>query len=127
MKILKNKYFIASAIIYLLVKGLRFIGHPLPILNGMINDLFCLPILLTLVLALQNFFFPKYCEAKLSLQKVLFMWIYMSIAFEVIMPLFSTRYTADWIDVPAYLAGGIFFYFFINPRKALNVSGTVPS
>ena len=50
----------------------------------------------------------------LSPWKVFFIVAYVSLVFEVLLPLLSKRYTGDWIDALLYVIGGVFFYFVMN-------------
>ena len=45
-------------------------------------------------------------------------WLYFSVVFEVILPLFSNNYTADIFDAVMYALGGSFFYFVQMPSIA---------
>lgn len=36
-------------------------------------------------------------------------WVYFSLLFELVFPLFLTRYTADFFDIIAYLVGILIF------------------
>ena len=43
---------------------------------------------------------------------IAFSWIYLSITFELMLPKFSNRYTADALDVIIYGLGGMLYYLF---------------
>ncbi|MGV3539276.1 MAG: hypothetical protein ACO1OQ_05665 [Rufibacter sp.] len=77
-----------------------------------LDDLLCLPLVLTLTLFAMRFFFGP--RVRFSLYHVLFTVLYFSIAFEYFFPKFLPRYTGDWVDVILYAAGGWIFYRFLN-------------
>ncbi|GGK64702.1 hypothetical protein GCM10011405_10860 [Rufibacter glacialis] len=77
-----------------------------------LDDLLCLPIILTVALFLMRFFFGA--RVRLSKYQIGFAVLYVALVFEVILPLFMPRYTGDFFDVLLYAGGGWFFYFFLN-------------
>ncbi|MBS1521875.1 MAG: hypothetical protein JST50_12810 [Bacteroidetes bacterium] len=114
MKTLLNKWFIAGCLIWLVVTIMRRSGHPLPVLNGYIDDLLAIPVLANLGLWFQRVFVIRNNYYVLSPWHVAFIVIYVSVLFELTLPYYSKTYTGDWIDVILYLAGGLFFYKIIN-------------
>lgn len=78
-----------------------------------LDDLVCLPVSLTVVLAAERAYFcaPKYI---LPLRFTLLALLLFSIVFEVTLPLFSEKYTADVLDIVAYAIGAIAFHNFTN-------------
>jgi hypothetical protein len=114
MKTLLNPWFIAGCIIWLVTTIFRKLHHPLPYVNGYINDAVAVPVIGNLTLCFQrvvviknNFytFLPRY---------VIFIVAYVSFVFEWLLPKFSTTYTGDWWDVLLYVIGGVFFYMMMN-------------
>jgi hypothetical protein len=109
MKTLLNKWFIASCLIWLIVITSRKMGHPLPIINGYIDDAIAIPVIANLGLWFQRVVIIKNNYYVLSKWHVVFIVAYVSLIFEGLLPLFSKTYTADWIDVLLYIIGGVFF------------------
>src|ERR1700761_2846378 len=114
MKTLLNRWFTACCIIWLVTTIFRKLHHPLPYVNGYINDAVAIPVIANLTLCFQrvvviknNFytFLPRY---------VIFIVVYVSFVFEWLLPGFSKTYTGDWWDVLLYVIGGIFFYKVMN-------------
>ncbi|SHN31418.1 hypothetical protein [Mucilaginibacter sp. OK098] len=114
MKTLLNKWFIASCLIWLIVITSRKLGHPLPLINGYIDDAIAIPVIANLGLWFQRVVIIKNNYYVLSKWHVVFIVAYVSLIFEGLLPLFSKTYTADWIDVLLYIIGGVFFYRVMN-------------
>ncbi len=74
-------------------------------------DLLSLPILLTLsVLFIRKVQGDR--NFKLDFSKIIFVLVYQSLVFELLLPAISARYTSDPYDVLAYAVGGCFFFLF---------------
>src|SRR5450755_4770325 len=114
MKTLLNVWFIVGCVIWVIVLTMRREGHPIPFINGYINDAFAIPVIANLGLWFQRVFIIKNNYYVLAPRHVVFIIIYVSVVFEGLLPLFSKVYTADWIDVLLYIVGGVFFYKVMN-------------
>jgi len=114
MKTLLNKWFVGGCLIWLVVTFLRRSGHPFPALNGYIDDLLAIPVIANLGLWFQRVFVIRNNYYVLSPWHVIFIVIYVSALFELVLPSYSKTYTGDWIDIALYMVGGIFFYQIIN-------------
>jgi hypothetical protein len=114
MKTLFNKWFIASCLIWLVVISTRKLGHPIPYINGYIDDAIAIPVIASLALCFQRVVVIKSNYYVLSVWHVVFVTAYVSIAFEVALPLISNTYTGDWIDALLYIVGAVFFYRVMN-------------
>jgi hypothetical protein len=88
---------------------------PLPaFLTSYLADALALPVILTLALAVQRrlgnhppgFVFPN--------SWLLAAWLFVSVWFEAVLPHYSTRATADPLDVLAYAAGTLVFAQWLN-------------
>lgn len=114
MKTLLNKWFVGGCLVWLAVTILRRSVHPLPVLNGYIDDLLAIPVIANLGLWFQRVLVIRNDYYVLSPWHVIFIVVYVSVLFEVVLPYYSKTYTGDWIDVILYMAGGIFFYKIVN-------------
>jgi hypothetical protein len=114
MKTLLNKWFIGGCLTWFIVIIVRRSGHPLPLLNGYIDDLLAIPVIANFGLWFQRVFVIRNDYYVLSPWHVVFVVIYVSVLFELALPYYSKTYTGDWVDVVLYMAGGIFFYQIIN-------------
>jgi hypothetical protein len=114
MKTLLNGWFIAGCLTWLIVISMRKLGQPIPVINGYINDAIAIPVIANLGLWFQRVFMIKINYYVLAPWHIIFIVIYVIIVFEVLLPSISRTYTADWIDVFLYIAGGLFFYKVMN-------------
>lgn len=83
-----------------------------------LNDVLCMPIMLSLALFFQQKVVYKSAAYSLNKVQVVFTIIYVTIVFEGVLPILYERYTRDIWDILAYMAGGAFFYFFMNPKAS---------
>lgn len=114
MRTLTNKWFVTFSLIWLVVYVSRRLGHPIPFVNGYLTDLLAIPVIAQLGLWFQRRFIIKSDGYVLSVWHVVFIFAYVSVVFELILPHFSRKYTADCIDVVLYAIGGVFFYWVMN-------------
>ncbi|TWJ01595.1 hypothetical protein JN11_01746 [Mucilaginibacter frigoritolerans] len=117
MKTLLNPWFIIGCLTWAIVLVLRRTSHPLPYINGYINDVFAIPVIANLGLWFNRVFIIKSNHYVLSKRQVAFIVIYVAIVFEGFLPYLSKTYTADWIDVLLYILGGLFFYRVMNKAR----------
>ena len=118
MKTLLNPWFLAGCLTWLIVITSRKLGHPLPYINGYINDAFAIPVIANLALWFQRVVMYKTNYYVLSRWHVVFIVVYVSLVFEGLLPNLSKIYTADWMDVLLYCVGGLFFYLAMNKPVA---------
>lgn len=114
MKTLLNKWFIAGCLVWVIVFTTRKLHQPIPYLNGYLTDIFAIPIIATLALCFQRVIVFKNNFYTLSKWHVVFITVYVSLVFELLLPRLSKTYTGDWVDVGLYIVGGIFFYRQMN-------------
>jgi hypothetical protein len=114
MKTLYNGWFIAGCLIWLIVQTARKMGYPLPLINGYIDDAIAIPIIANLGLWFQRVFIFKTNYYVLSPWHIIFIVAYVTLIFEILLPLYSKTYTADWIDVLLYMISGLFFFKVLN-------------
>lgn len=114
MKTLLNPWFIAGCMVWILIQSTRRLGYPLPYANSYMADLAAVPVIANLGLWFQRVWIIKSNYYVLAPWHVIFIVVYASIWFEVLLPNLSAKYTADWVDVTMYVAGGLLFYRFMN-------------
>ena len=114
MKTLYNGWFITGCLTWLVVYMARRFGHPLPFINGYIDDLIAIPVIANLGLWFQRQFIIRNNYYVLAPSHVVFIIIYVTLLFEILLPGLSKTYTADWVDIILYIFGGLFFYKMMN-------------
>ena len=101
--------FLLFILIFLLLRLLKYFSVELP--NWVlfyVNDFICMPIVLFLcLLATQTF--AKRPVTKLPYLPILFLTSFYAIYFELLLPRFAERYTADFLDVLMYFGGSLLF------------------
>ncbi|MFB9841358.1 hypothetical protein [Mucilaginibacter ginsenosidivorans] len=114
MRTLLNPWFVAGCVIWVIVYSFRRLAHPVPWINGYVDDFFAVPVIANLSLWFMRGAVIRSNYYVLSAWKVTFIVIYVSLVFEVLLPAFSKTYTGDWVDALLYAIGGVFFYFVMN-------------
>lgn len=84
-----------------------------PIVQYYLSDLLAVPVVASLSVWFMRWSLQR---KKFVLQgwQVIFIVIIFSIVFEMLLPLFMKRYTADILDVLMYITGGLFFWTVMN-------------
>ncbi|GAB3194933.1 hypothetical protein GCM10027293_04280 [Pontibacter aydingkolensis] len=82
-------------------------------LHTHLDDLLCMPVILTLILAAERLYFrnPYFV---LPRHYIVVSVLLFSIVFEGILPLLAAKYTADAWDIVAYVVGALIFHKNIN-------------
>jgi hypothetical protein len=114
MKTILQPYFITITCMAATVYLFQIAAVPIPpLVNNYLNDLLCLPIVLTICLTVIRIIKVEK-SFTLSNFEILSMFILYSILFEIIFPRNYPRYTADIWDVILYGIGAICFRIFWN-------------
>lgn len=87
------------------------------IVQSYADPLLCLPVVLTTLLLLK-WAWTGGVVRRLSIVDCIIALVVFAAAFELILPKFATRYTADPIDVIAYSLGAVLFWRLINRPAA---------
>jgi hypothetical protein len=89
-------------------------GFSLPeLVRFYLNDLLIVPLTALITRWLMRVLFHV-GNFILSVGQVVFIVLFYSLLFELILPLYIQRYTGDFLDVVMYAAGGAFYWKFIN-------------
>ncbi len=109
---MKYKFLLPITFLYLTHLLVKFSQYPVnEWISNYFADVLCLPILLSYILLLMRYF-KKEPLLWLNIHQIIFLFVYVSLLFEFILPKYSKRYTSDFYDVMAYAVGAIFFCFF---------------
>lgn len=82
-------------------------------LYAYLDDLLCLPLTLGLILAVQRAYF-QHQSMTIPVRHIVLAVVAFGICFELLLPLYKPLYTADIVDVLAYILGAIAFHLFMN-------------
>ncbi|WP_281543240.1 hypothetical protein [Maribacter aestuarii] len=106
---LKRFYFPVFVTIAIFVYVAQQTAIDLPLLvNNYLNDLLCMPIVLKICQYLvRQFKSDRGLQIPITL--ALTLTVLYALYFELLLPKFNVRYTADTIDVLLYFAGALFF------------------
>jgi hypothetical protein len=113
---LRRPLFVGAVLLYAALRLNRYWLHcPLPTpLTAYLADLVAMPVLLSLALALQRRLEGRPSTFVLPDTWQLAAWLGVSIWFEGLLPLFSTKAVADPLDVAAYALGTLAFRHWLN-------------
>jgi hypothetical protein len=115
LKTLLNPWFVIGCIVGVTMFILRRMPVAIPhYFNNYLTDLFAIPVIANTGLWFMRVAIVKNNHYKLSPGQVIFIVLYVSLIFEVVLPHFSERYTGDLMDVLMYVLGGVFFQFTMN-------------
>lgn len=115
-----TRLFIVLLILYAVHLSIKYNTIAVPVfINSYFADLLCVPFILSLFVMTVRYV-KKQNTFRLSLSMIVFAVIYISFVFEYLMPKYSTRYTADPMDVVFYVIGAVFYFFFQN-REMKNI------
>ncbi|MHA7129576.1 magnesium citrate secondary transporter [Algoriphagus namhaensis] len=115
MEIFKSPFFIIAAGLFWVnfILQRAFEIH-IPIYHAYGDDLIAMPIILGICLQVLRWIHPARGQLIFGKKLLFFSWIYVSMVFEFGLPLFSSRYTQDWLDVVCYGFGVFLFQRTLN-------------
>ncbi|WP_422106456.1 hypothetical protein [Winogradskyella sp.] len=118
MNVTLKYYFTISVIIGTLVYVAQKQHMDLPIIiNNYVNDFLIIPICLTISLFILRFTRNEQ-HYYLRLHHVVYLALFYSVLFELILPQYNERYTSDPIDILLYFLSGFLFYTLQRKDKA---------
>jgi len=112
MNIIKHPAFVFIIIVAAIIYAAKLMNVTLPKWTSFyLNDLLCMPIVLSLSLAAIRYL-KKDDLLYIPPLAIILITAYYSFHFEWLLPQFNSRYTSDWIDVLLYVSGAGVFYAF---------------
>lgn len=107
-KLKKNVIYFVILLVALTIYIVQKSGIVLPyFIQNYTNDILIMPLMLrVMLLVLRRIYGESFWFSNFHLFVV---WVYFSLLFELVFPLFLTRYTADFFDIIAYLVGILIF------------------
>lgn len=118
-KVLLHPFFVVIVLLSGSNKLLELSGISIPFIHAYMDDIFCMPFVLTLALWAMRKFILKNENYVLNLRQIVAAIIYCSVLFELILPKLSATYIADIFDIAAYISGGVLFQVFINKAQLM--------
>ncbi|WPP51121.1 magnesium citrate secondary transporter [Catalinimonas niigatensis] len=88
----------------------RVLQYYIPYVHAYLDDLVCMPVVLGISMQVMQYLRTSKGLYFLSKSHVLLAFGYISIMFEIILPIFSDTYTSDPWDVVCYAAGSWIYY-----------------
>ena len=115
MTVLKKPHFWLPALVFWVNQYLEKIQEIfIPYMHRYLDDLLAMPVILGITLQLFRWAYRKKESFIFTKMQILVGTAYISFIFEVLLPQWSDRYTADPFDLLCYGLGAVYFYFFIN-------------
>ncbi|MDX5348585.1 MAG: hypothetical protein LPJ89_02455 [Hymenobacteraceae bacterium] len=114
LHLLQNKALLFCLVLYAGYYVCSRLGLQHPVLTNYLNDVLCMPLVLSAALLYQRIITYRNAAYVFTGYHVIVAVVYYAVAFELVLPQFMPRYTADFYDVVAYAAGGWLYYRFIN-------------
>jgi hypothetical protein len=85
--------------------------------NSYLDAFLAMPIILTFLLWERRYLFKWHQYTRLTILEISIATIFVSFISELIFPLMSEDFIADWLDVLFYFLGSLVFYITINPGE----------
>jgi hypothetical protein len=117
MTVFKNPHFLLPALLFWINQYLEKIQNIfLPYIHSYLDDLLAMPVILGITLQAFRLIYRNKKHFIFTKLQIFIGTAYISFLFEVLLPRWSGRYTADPWDVLCYALGATYFYFFINRK-----------
>ncbi|MCC5612479.1 hypothetical protein LC612_38735 [Nostoc sp. CHAB 5834] len=114
-----DTYFLGYGLAWVIIHIFRLWAHPLPFLNSWLTDFCFVPAICHVSLTLTRFAIIHDGTYRYPFSFVMFVAIYATVLFEMIIPAFSGYGTGDVYDGVAYFGGALFFYFIHQKKVSL--------
>ncbi|MDR7128434.1 hypothetical protein J2X69_000766 [Algoriphagus sp. 4150] len=115
ISVFKNPVFIFASVAFWVNQYLeKSLGIFVPVYHAYGDDLMAMPVVFGICLQVMRWWHPAGSGLTFTRTQVLVGLIYFSVVFEAVLPLVSSTYTADILDVLCYALGTMVFYKFMN-------------
>lgn len=115
ISLFKNPIFIFASVAFWVNQYLeKSLGVFVPIYHSYGDDLMAMPVVFGICLQAMRWWHPSGEGLTFTRKQVLIGLVYFSVVFEVFLPLISSNYTADPLDVLCYAIGSLVFLKFMN-------------
>ncbi len=116
-----DSYFVFYCCSWFLIRYTRKLQIPIPVLNNWLTDFVFVPLIAHISLVIGSLAFIPNGAFKYPIYQILSISLLSTIVFEGILPYYTSYNTADFYDVLAYFAGGIFYYFVHQPHTSKKI------
>lgn len=106
-----DPFFIFYCFSWFLIRFTRHSGHAIPYLNNWLTDFVFVPLIVHASSIFGYFILHLKTPHRYPLSQILLLSLMVALVFEYIMPKYTSYNTADFMDVLAYLLGGLFYYY----------------
>jgi len=106
-----DRYAVLYCCSWLLIRYTRKLQFPIPLLNNWLTDFVFVPLIAHTSFVLGSIIFKPNGTFKYPLYQILSISLLTALVFEGILPYYTHYNTADFYDLLAYFAGGMFYYF----------------
>ena len=108
--VILDRYFVFYCCSWILIRYTRKLHLPIPLLNNWLTDFVFVPLIAHISFALGSVIFTTNGTFKYPLYQILSISLLSALVFEGFLPYYTDYNTADFYDVLAYFAGGVFYY-----------------
>ena len=114
MEVLTRPGWYVAFAVFLLHQFVQYrLGWRIPFIDAYLDPALCLPIVLGLWMAEAEY---RYGFRRLNALEVTVVAVFLAVLFEEGFPRWQPEFVRDWWDYPAYALGGLWFWYFLNPK-----------
>ena len=115
MAVFKNPFFFIPCLVFVINQLFERIGKLyIPYVHAYLDDLMAMPVILGITLQIYQWIHPAREKFTFTATHVIVATAYVSLVFEWLLPMFSSTYTRDWLDLVCYGIGAVYFYWLVN-------------
>ena len=98
----------------------KFLHIQLNGIDSYLDNVLAMPVILSLLLAERRVLFKRSGNYTLPVWEIVLATAYIALITEVVFPMVSSRFTADWLDIVFYSAGSFLFNITLNHPSGKN-------
>lgn len=109
-------------IVFAVYKGIEVYWPSIPIVHMYLEDFLALPIILKSAQLVIQIFASNHRHFEIGLPDIAFITVLVAVYFELILPRYDPRFTADLIDVLIYGSGAWVYWRYMNGQRTDSAS-----
>ncbi|MFC4870360.1 magnesium citrate secondary transporter [Negadavirga shengliensis] len=118
MSVIKNPFFLLPCLLFWINQYFeKTQGTFIPIVHSYLDDLLAMPVILGITLQIYRWLHPLKQTLVFTKLQIAVAVAYISLIFEILLPIWSDVYVRDIWDVFCYVLGAIYFYHLINKKN----------